>query len=189
MSTSIVVATNKSISKQQANGLVSTALTNTRKGRDSVHLALMGGIQYAWENQGAGLDGIVCRLFQGMFDQDCKQYHEQMKAWVEEFFPIKVLFDKDKQRYTVKLSKKWDNLTDDDWKFNEAKELPYFKLDSKSAADAKPIGFDSLLLMLKRVATIEQQDKRPIVDKDKALVHDLSTKVQLLLDTYQQKAA
>ena len=183
------IATTNGIKAQTVHGAVTSALSSATKARNNIHIALCASVQYAWENKGAGLDKYMQRLFQGLFDADVKSHHEQMKAWVEGSFPIKVLFDKDKQRYNVRLSKKWDNLTDADWQFEIAKDVPYFKLDSKSAADAKPIGFDQLLLMLKKVATIEQQDKRPIVDKDKALVHDLSTKVQLLLDQYQQKAA
>jgi hypothetical protein len=176
--------TTNTISGIKVHGAVTSALSSATKARNNIHVALCASVQYAWENKGAGLDKYMQRLFQGLFDADVKANHEQMKAWTENNFPIKVLFDKEKQQYKVKLSKKWDNLTDDDWQFDTAREVPYFKLDSKSAADAKPIGFDILLLALKRVATIEQQDKRPIVEKDKALIHDLSQKVQGLLDSY-----
>lgn len=170
------------------NGAITTALSSATKARNNIHIALCASVQYAWENKGAGLDKYMQRLFQGLFDADVKAHHEQMKSWVEEFFPIKVLFDKDKQRYTVKLSKKWDNLTDNDWKFEGAKGTPYFKLDSRSAADAKPITFDSLLKMLEKVAKVESQEKRPIEHKDQPLIHDLSQKVQLLIDGYRKAA-
>ena len=182
------VTVTNGIRAQSVHGAITTALTSATKARNNIHIALCVSVQYAWENKGAGLDKYMQRLFQGLFDNDIKAHHEQMKSWVEDNFPIKVLFDKEKQRYTVKLSKKWDNLSDDDWHFNEAKELPYFKLDSKSAADAKPITFDSLIKMLERVAKVETQDKRPIEHKDQPLIHDLSQKVALLVDSYRKAA-
>lgn len=181
--TTTAIATINGISAAKVNGAVSTALTTATKARNNIHVALCVSVQYAWENKGAGLDKYMQRLFQGLFDADVKSHHEQMKKWVEDNFPIKVLFDKEHLKYKVKLAKKWDNLTDDDWKFNEAKELPYFKLDTKSGADAKPLGYEDIIKMLERVVSIE--DKRDIKTGDKHRVHELTKGVQALVESYK----
>jgi len=187
MTNNAIVKTN-GISAARVSGAVTSAINTNKKGRDAIHIALCASVQYAWENKGAGLDKYMTKLYQGLFDNDIKSFHQQMKEWTESNFPIKVLFDKDKQRYTCKLSKKWDNLTDNDWQFDAAKETPFFKLNSSSAADAKPITYEQLLLQLKRMAVIEQQDKRPIADKDKALVHQVAVGAQALLDSLKVAA-
>jgi hypothetical protein len=182
MTTNLPTTSNK-INAAKVNGAVNSALNGARKARDGIHVALCASVQYAWENKGAGLDKYMQRLFQGLFDADVKAHHEQMKKWVEDNFPIKVLFDKEKLSYKVKLSKKWDNLTDDDWNFTGASEVPFFKLDTKSAADAKPIGYDDLIKMLDRIVNIE--DKRDIKTGDKARVHVLTRGVQALVEQYK----
>lgn len=177
------LTTTNRINAAKVNGAVKTAISGSVKARNSIHVALCASVQYAWENKGAGLDKYMQTLFQGLFDNDVKANHEQMKAWVQDNFPIKVLFDKEKLTYKVKLAKKWDNLTDDDWHFTEAKELPYFKLDTKAAADAKPIGYEDLIKMLERVVNIE--DKKEIKPADKHRVHELSRSVQVLVEQYK----
>lgn len=184
--TNASVSRANTISALKVGGAVKSAITSAVKGRNSIHVALCMSVQYAWENKGAGLDKYMKQLFQGLFDNDVKANHEQMKAWVENNFPIKVLFDKEKLSYNIKLAKKWDALKDDDWKFSEAKELPFFKLDTKSAADAKPLSYDQIIKMLERVVNIEE--KREIKLGDKHRVHELTKSVQGLLEQYNNAA-
>lgn len=186
MTNTNIVITN-GISAMKVRGAVQTAITSAVKGRNAIHIALCASVQYAWENKGAGLDKYMRGLFQGLFDADVKANHEQMKAWVETCFPIKVLFDKEKLHYNIKLSKKWDNLTEDDWKFSEATEMPYYKLSTKSGADAKELSYDDIIKMLERVVKIED-GKREIKSTDKHRIHELSKGVQALVDSYKQAA-
>jgi hypothetical protein len=179
------LTTTNHISAAKVGGAVKSAINGSVKARNSIHVALCASVQYAWENKGAGLDKYMQALFQGLFDNDVKSHHEQMKAWTETNFPIKVLFDKEKLTYRVKLAKKWDNLTDDDWHFTEASEVPYFKLTSKSSADAI-VGYDSLIKRLEAIASIE--DKKEIKPTDKHRVHELTRAVQALVEQYKQAA-
>ena len=180
------LTTTNRISAAKVGGAVKAAIGNSVKARNYIHVALCASVQYAWENKGAGLDKYLQALFQGLFDADVKSHHEQMKAWVQDNFPIKVLFDKEKLTYKVKLAKKWDNLTDDDWNFQTAKDEPFFKLDTKSGADAKPLTYDQIIKMLERIVGIE--DKREINYADQARVHVLTKGVQALVEQYKQAA-
>ena len=177
------LTTTNHISAAKVGGAVKSAISGSVKARNSIHVALCASVQYAWENKGAGLDKYLQSLFQGLFDNDVKAHHEQMKAWTETNFPIKVLFDREKLAYKVKLAKKWGNLTDDDWHFETAKSEPFFKLDTKSAADAKPLEYADIIKMLERVMHIEE--KKEIKPTDKHRVHELTRSVQVLVEQYK----